>query len=82
MNGKGAHRLLSHQCGCGENLKWILDKQVEILNRQTVVPAGLLILKFNVSLLGQKEYMHMCCYGDHKPAASEVAPDGSSCIIA
>ena len=29
INGEGAHCALSHQCACGENLKWILDKQLE-----------------------------------------------------
>ena len=32
INSEGAHRALSHHYACTENLKWILDKQLEILS--------------------------------------------------
>ena len=38
INGEGAHRALSHQCACAEKLKWILDKQPEILSIYTLQP--------------------------------------------
>ena len=34
INGEGAHHVLSHQCAWAENLKLILDKQLEILSMQ------------------------------------------------
>ena len=39
VNGEGAHYALSHQCACAENLKWILDKQLELLSTPPPVRA-------------------------------------------
>ena len=49
INGEGAHRALSHQCACAEKLKWILDKQPEILS--THVPTLHVFLASNSFLL-------------------------------
>jgi len=32
IDGEGTHRALSHQCARSENLKYVLDKQLEILS--------------------------------------------------